>query len=322
VLRAYYGGLDLGAFLDQLRGRGFVVPDRARANYSQTFLAVASTLNMAYLDPVGRAVPAGSRDRRPLKRLIDDNALMRLARAAGYQVVVVGSNYSATERIAAADLCLCERNGLHQLDRAAMALTPLAALPLSTWAYDAHRRAVLASLEGVRRAQELPGRKFVFAHVISPHAPFVFSADGKPRQPSGTLSDDTRFGGSKEEYVAGYREQVRYLAGRLVTLVDDLLAPPGPTPVVVIHADHGPASMLSWEDPGQTNMHERLSIFAAYRFPGEPRPDIAATVSPINGARLLANRYLGSRLPLLPDESFFSTWSRPYEFLPVSTAGR
>ena len=44
------------------------------------------------------------------------------------------------------------------------------------------------------------------------------------------------------------------------------------------------------------------------------------TITPVNAARLLASRYLGADLPMLPDDSFFSTWNRPYDFLPTDAA--
>jgi hypothetical protein len=59
-----------------------------------------------------------------------------------------------------------------------------------------------------------------------------------------------------------------------------------------------------------------MSIFAAYHFP-DASEQAYPTVTPVNGARLLANQYLGTNLPRLEDESFFSTWERPYEFVPV-----
>jgi hypothetical protein len=85
----------------------------------------------------------------------------------------------------------------------------------------------------------------------------------------------------------------------------------------VMHGDHGPGSMLRQNDAESTNMHERMSIFAAYAFPGDgPAP--YPTITPINAARLLATRYLGADLPLLKDESYFATAKRPYDFFRVT----
>ena len=83
----------------------------------------------------------------------------------------------------------------------------------------------------------------------------------------------------------------------------------------MITGDHGPGSELRWEDPGATNMTERMSVFSAYRFPGVESGRFHSTISPVNAARILANTYFGANLPSLPDESAFSTWGRPYDFL-------
>jgi hypothetical protein len=62
-------------------------------------------------------------------------------------------------------------------------------------------------------------------------------------------------------------------------------------------------------------MRERMSIFAAYLFPDGPVvPD---TITPVNGARLLATHYLGLNLPPLPDRTMFSTWNHPYQFIDI-----
>ena len=61
-------------------------------------------------------------------------------------------------------------------------------------------------------------------------------------------------------------------------------------------------------------MTERMSVFAAYRFPGVDPVEFSSTLSPVSAARILANTYFGTNLPPLPDRSAFSTWSRPYDF--------
>ncbi len=314
--------VDLAPFTQFLSTKGFSVPAGARANYSQTYLSLASALNLSYLDDLVATLGEASNDRRPLKHLIDRNALMMAARRAGYRVFAVGSAYSATETIELADVCLCERRGFGELEYQALISTPFAALPLSRWTYDAHRAKILEGLEAVETLSKEPGRKFVFAHVIVPHPPFVFNADGTPRQASRPFSfqDGDQFEGTTEEYVEGYRDQTRYLIDRLTTLVKRLSQQPGPAPVIVMHGDHGPRSEMRSGRFSDADQHERMSIFMAYAFPGSPEAVLDADVTPVNMARSLARRYMGLHVPDLPDASYFSTWEEPYRFIPVTAA--
>jgi hypothetical protein len=318
VLRKYYRS-DLDGFIAFLRGKGFYVPDQSQSNYAQTFLSLASTLNLSYVDDVAEAVGDDSRDRRPLKALIDRNALMRAARTAGYRLIAIGSDYLATTDVDNVDLCACQQYGLDELQVGMLSVTPFAGLPIDRWTYGAHRRKVMESFASIEELSALAGPKLVFAHVIAPHPPFVFEANGSPRQPAGRFfgfHDGDHYRGPKGEYFTGYRDQVQFVAARLRRIVESLLNRPGPPPVIVLHGDHGPGLALRWEDARGTRTDERMGIFAAYLFPDGP--DLYPTITPINGARALARQYLGldTALPL-PDRSFFSTWLRPYQFVAV-----
>ena len=315
VLKERYG-LDLGGFVRELESRGFVVPARSQSNYAQTFLSLGSTLNLSYLDSVAEAM-GDSGDRRVLHHLIQNNALMLIAKRAGYRVIAIGSNYAATERIDAADACHCTQFGLREIESTAVNLTPLRALPLSRWTYDAHRRKVEESFRHLRESTAEAGPTFVFAHILAPHPPFVFGHDGRAVSNAGrmfSLLDGTKYPGSHDEYAAGYREQSRYIAREILSAIDVMLARNGPAPVIVVHGDHGPGSIEEPESLRGEKGRERMAIFSAYYFPGDSRPSMPPHVSPVNGLRMVANRHLGTALPILDDVSYGSTWKRPYQF--------
>jgi hypothetical protein len=318
TLKQYYG-LDLGPFDSFLKSKGFFVADAAQSNYSQTFLSIGSTLSLGYLDDLSRALGKENRDQRPLAYLIAHNALMQAARDAGYQVIGIGSDYMATSKLEAADVCICDQYGLNEVDQVTIGLTPLGALPLERWTFDAHRRKVREAFAALERARGSSGPVFVFAHIVAPHPPFVFGPDGASRPPISSayiFSDGVRYDGTQTDYYYhGYRDQVQFVVRQVSELVDRLLERPGPAPVIVLHADHGPGLTFRSEQTNPTMFRERMTIFAAYRFPDGP--DLYPTITPVNGARLLANGYLGTQLPLLPDLSWFSQYGRPYDFIPV-----
>jgi hypothetical protein len=318
VLQEYYQ-YDLSWFVRLLQGRGFYVPEKSASNYPQTYPSLASTLNFTYLDPVSAAVSGDSRDNRPLLSLITRNALLKRAKAAGYRVIVIGDPYLEARRFESADVCICPNYGLDDMERTAIELTPLAPFSFRNWDYASHRRQVNGALTALRESVREQGPKFVFVHVLSPHPPFVFARDGTPRQPDTLFrfNDGDDFDGTREEYLRGYRDQAAYIARRVAEFVEAVSAQPGSRPVVVLHGDHGPGSMLRQNDAAATNVHERMSIFAAYAFPGDgPQP--YPTITPINAARLMATRYLGAYLPPLPDESYFGPAKRPYDFVRVT----
>jgi hypothetical protein len=317
VLQTHYG-VDLGRHVAFLRSKGFYVPAGARSNYAQTYLSLASTLNMNYLDQLAGTMGDQAYDRRPLQYLIDHNALMQAARRSGYRITGIGSGYMATLHIKQADTCICDRIGMDDIERAAIDLTPLAALPITDWRAAAHRRKILESFSAVEQAAAGQGPTLVFAHIVAPHPPFLFGPDGSPRPlmvARATFGDGDDFPGSREEYRQGYRDQVQFVATRLTRLVELLLSRPGPTPVIIVHGDHGPGSKLHWDDPLATDMTERMAIFAAYLFPDEA--PLYPEITPVNAARMLANRYFASDLPPLPDRSWFSTEGQPYRFIGV-----
>lgn len=316
VLKDLYD-LDLGPLVTALESRGFTVPSASRSNYTQTYLSLASTLNLSYLDPIAIEMP-DSEDRRVLHYLIQHNALTTLARRAGYRIVGIGSNYSATERLSFADVCFCEQYAPNEIETAAINLTPLRAVSFDRWMYGGHRRKIEQQFRHLEHVAGQAGPELVFAHVIAPHPPFVFEADGRPRSNAGQpfgLSDASHFTGTRAEYVAGYRAQAQFVASRILTTVDAILSRPGPSPVIMIHGDHGPGSRWNWENVAVGDARERLGIFSAYRFPGDDPPVLPDDVTPVNALRILANRVLGTSLPPLPDRSFASTWRRPFQWV-------
>jgi hypothetical protein len=318
TLRELYG-LDLNPFIADLRSNGFYVPDRSQSNYPHTMLSFSSFLNLDYLDTIAAAAGRTNGSVAPLEYLIQHDALLRLAKQAGYEVIGMGSDVAVTKRLDEADVCYCAQYGLSMLEQAVLEETPLAAAPLDRFTYGGHRSKVLASLDALEAGRESSRRQFVFAHILAPHPPFTFTPDGgfhRPDRPF-MFNDGNNFLGPREEYLRGYHDQAAFVVQRVARIVHAILSRPGPRPVIVIHGDHGPGSRLQGDSSEGTDMAERFDIFAAYYFPDGPE-GLYDSITPVNAARALANRYLGTALPRLPDVSFFSTLGRPYEFIDVS----
>jgi hypothetical protein len=315
------------ALRSELSRLGFIVAEQSRSNYTQTSLSLASSLNMIYLDSLGQEI-AGQEDRLPMARLIRWNNVLRFLQSQGYQTVAFASGYRATELDQADHFQRATFSGVSWLERLIIDTSMLViwqglALRFGIkWeypGYQAHRQTIRYIYANLPEAARLPGPKFVFAHIISPHPPFVFDAEGRSLSPGYpfTLLDGSAFPDSPDEYERSYAAQIAYVDQRVLEMVHAILSNSASPAVIVIQGDHGPGSRFNWsllEEPG---LHERLGILNAYRLPGVDPTLIYSTITPVNTFRLVLNQYFGADLPLLPDRSFYSTWDQPYQFIEV-----
>jgi len=313
-------------FLHFLSAQGFYVASESRSNYAQTILSLASSLNFDYLDKILGGARAN--DVNALIPLLRNNQVRRRVADEGYQFIAFSTGYLRTE-VPDADLFLqpgVESAGnLESLMiettflRAVESLAGAVGLRFPYPGYEPHRQRVLFTLEQLPRIAEIPGPKFVFAHLLIPHPPFVFGADGEevPQTRRYQLEDGSDFQGTREEYIEGYRNQVAYVNSRLAEIIPEILAASSPDPIIVIQGDHGPGAGLNWDSPSAEGLSERFQILNAIRLPG-PEPGLLyPDMSPVNTFRMILNRYFGTTLALLPDRSYFSSPAKPLELQPV-----
>ena len=134
--------------------------------------------------------------------------------------------------------------------------------------------------------------RFVFVHVPAPHPPWVFGADGSPRDPDFVSVVGEPGRSTAEELEAGF-DQASYIATRTVRSVDAVRTAAGPAPVIVVFSDHGPIGAFKTSDPLGSAVETRASDFLAASTPGHPGL-MDEVHSPINLFPALFEAYLGS----------------------------
>lgn len=310
-------------FVDYLAGKGFYVARESRSNYCQTLLSLASSLNLTYLDALADQIGVEYRGIGPVADMIRNSMVFQLVRRYGYEIVAFASGYHGTE-VKNADTYLAARWYPDEFQTALMNMTPL---PFVANAfcnmYDWHRERILFTFAHAGAMSESEGPLFVFVHIVAPHPPFVFTRRGEAIDPEYeyTLSDGShligKLGLTRDEYVSKYREQLIFINSKLQAAVDAILSSGRPA-IIILQADHGPGSMLDWDDPDNTYFKERLSILNAYYLPGNGDMNLYDSITPVNTFRLIFNHYFGTDYELLEDESYFSTPTRPYAFINVT----
>lgn len=303
-------GLDNQPFLETLSRKGFYVATESYTNYTQTIFSVPAALNFNFIDPPGKGVSGSNY----FTDMISHNEIMATLKRCGYQTVAIESGFYFTDH-PEVDIFLARSIGTNEFEDLLLADSPVDVLSSELNleppenSYAAHRQRVLYSFKELGKLPQMTGPKFVFAHIISPHPPFVFDKLGQPIEPKPGyyIGDGDDYRGTLEEYLAGYPEQVQFVNQKIEQVIDAILANSAQPPVIIIQGDHGPGSRLDWGSPQRTCLWERTPILNAYYLPEGGDSLLYPSISPVNSFRVVLNKYFGTNLPLLPDDTYFTS---------------
>jgi hypothetical protein len=308
---------DNSEFLDFLTDRGFYMASNSHSNYSQTALSLSSSLNYRYINTLSDKLGRESNSRAPLDGLIKDNRVHVFLGDQGYQTVAFTSGYSYTE-MRDADLYITAYGNLNSFE-STLLTNSMAVVWLNKKNVDNYRRRIINNLKMLGHMSDVRSPKFVFAHIIAPHPPFMFGPNGEVIGPKKVdLSDGSHWQGDRNEYIDGYRGQLVYLNQLLEKAIDGILANSETDPIIILQGDHGPGAFLNWESVEDTCLKERMSILNAYHLPGNGAQQLYASITPVNSFRVVFDTYFDANLGLVKDEVYFSLWDRPYDFIKVT----
>ncbi|MEJ2484038.1 MAG: sulfatase-like hydrolase/transferase, partial [Gemmatimonadota bacterium] len=279
-LREIYD-FDNSEFERNLQDFGFQIPRRARANYTATFLALTAMLNWNYLDVVVPKLPRRSANRKDVYALLEDNLTARELQALGYKFVFFRSMFPPLSRNRLADRQIPDRLS-GEFERYFLSLTVLTPIGFGVCsAVRCFEDAWSVSPEGSAATKEQFGAiarvasdstpDFIFAHILLPHEPFRLDADCVPIQPVWPKD----FEEEEERTIRRlYADQVECTNRLVLEMVRQILENSDVDPIILIQSDHGYGRLPRGEisEYGSTDsarIHERLSLFAAYRFPGD-----------------------------------------------------
>ena len=303
-------------FLHQLEQRGFYVARESHSNYTQTPYSMASFWNFDYVQPWDEA----NEFARYLYQPIQSNRVFRALDEIGYTTVAFQSEANFAE-IRNVDVYLSNSLPLNDFETLLLVDTPLEPLSnmldlgLPILSHKTHRERTLYQLETLKEIPStLPKPKIVYAHMISPHPPFVFHQDGTVREPllPYTLGEGVGVQGGIEAYQTGYLEQVKFINREMLAVIDAILAKSTQPPIILLMSDHGPASMFNWDPENPGCLWERTSNLYALLLPGHEQDQIAyPSITPVNTFRLIFNTYFATDLPLRADRSYLMYWYEP-----------
>jgi hypothetical protein len=308
LLKAF--NYDNSAFIQRLQEMGFYVANCSQSNYNGTETSMASSLNMDYLQNLDNEFLPDNSDVGTLRSSIRQCTVRYELESVGYKTVAFATGFAWTE-ISDADTYLTPAqtwSEISSFETQLIRTTPFRHFDDLGWIdldeidgqhYRERTQLILSSMEELAH---MPGPKFVFIHIISPHPLFVFGPDGSFTDPAAFLDKNRLY--TAASYTLGYRNQVEYITGQLLVAISTLLSESSRPPVIILQGDHAP--MLQ-NGPG------RFEILNAYYLP-DHNDLLYPTISPVNTFRLIFDSYLGADYPLLNDTSYYSPIPNLYEF--------
>ena len=301
---------DNSAFLRSLEDMGFYVAECAQSNYAKTDLSLSSSLNMEYVTALDPTLTPENTDRVPLWNLIQHNQVQEKFRSLGYSTVAFETGFYFSQLSNLDIFYSPERGGFNEFEILYVRTTLLRLLDDAGWLRRFHytpedrkRELILFDLEKLQELPATPGPKFVFAHLVIPHQPFVFGPAGEPL----IIAEKVHKGQTyytERDYRLGYINQVKFISDRISQVVKAIIENSSVAPIIILQGDHGPSHF---------DNTSRMGILNAYYFP-EANADLYAQVTPVNSFRLLFKTYFGEDLNLLEDGSYYSEYPEAYQF--------
>jgi hypothetical protein len=151
-------------------------------------------------------------------------------------------------------------------------------------AKDTH--AIIKSIKSTADTNSARAPKFVFGHLLITHQPHLFDSMGNYKVVNNRNGFDT------------YLDQVRFANKVMKDIVSHIKEKNKKNTIIIVEGDHGfrdfPKKDCSWQFP---NLH-------AFYFPDSNYRQLYPTISPVNGFRVVFNRFFDQH-PLLKDTSVY-----------------
>ncbi len=304
-------GIDITPFLDELRDLGFYVAECAQSNYTRTILSVSSTFNMEYIDSF-RADIEPDEKTAWLSPYYQQSIVRQQLEKLGYQTIVFKTPW---ERLVWEDASIVYKSsGTALLSPFEFMLlrTTLARIYLDFEQAESRKLSDYENYEDTRYALEqlpnipnIPGPKFVYAHLVIPHSPFVFGPDGEYVN----IPYDADAGNiyKWEDGKRGHNYAVTYINKMMLEILPKIIRSSKTPPIIFLAADHGSPN---------GGVENSVRILAAFYAP-EAKFQFYNTITPVNLFPIIFNTYFNANIDLLPDRSFFSAQGQYFNFMEI-----
>lgn len=322
---------DNSDFIKYLEKKGFYIADKSFANYPKTHLSLGSSLNFDYLDFLVKKVGEQTGDYTPAYSIVKNSRVEKTLRSVGYKYIYFGDWWEPTRVDKDADKNI--NLYAHSSEFLRKFFTTTVLYPILGDFLENRKfigfsekriyENIIFKFEKLGDIAKSKSPKFVFAHMLIPHYPYVFDKNCSYAEDSRPLSEDAK-----------YIEQLKCTNKLVMRAIDEIFSKSKNTPIIILQSDEGPFKTNEMNKSGEgidwntTSIKARqlhMRILNAYYFPLSNEKTYESlglypSISPVNSFRVLFNAFFGTNLKLLPDKSYFIPHLNfPYKFFDITS---
>ncbi len=300
-------GYDNAAVIAELQEMGFYLAYCSQTNYWRTELSLSSTLNINYLDEfLENPHQLPDYEYSYVLQFLDNYGYQKIKfeTKADHNLSFGEDIYLAREReignmfnvfpftkMNAYEAELIQTTWLQPVLTLILNFNELLpadwVLDVKTATYYENYNQVFYMLEELGRVpyMDVEGPKFVYAHFLVPHEPYIFHPSGRYEL---HISD--------EEYQIGYANNAEFIDSQLPDLLGKIIDRSRTPPIIIVMGDHG----RNGSPPKIA-----LPILNLYYLPNGGDGELYPSISPVNTFRVILNYYFNADLELLKDVSYY-----------------
>lgn len=319
VLKKYFG-FDNRDFTNKLDSLGFNVFYNSKSNYSRTSLSLASILNMDYIhresDSVSNELTVAN-----LNYLLENGEVQNYFKKKGYNfywfeggylsgkreysinevfISVPGTLYSRQESVDNDFLMYFINNSV---------LSPFSERIkiISVEIFRKRINNIFFNLPVLAKNKDF---KFVFAHVMAPHPPFIFGENGeKIYYSKDNLNNKSMF-----------IDQLKYINKRMIDVLEKIVKiDNGRDKIIIIQGDHGTREILpnNIYSSRQKWVEEAFGNLNAIYFSDTTINTKVKYFSPVNTFRFIFNVQFNENFKFLEDKEYYSDFTFPLKIYKI-----
>jgi len=223
-----YFGYDNDTFADSLRSKGFKVSKNSLTPITMTLYCLASILNVKNI--IGNEKPDD------IINMFQNNKISSIMKAMGYQNIYISPGNIKVNGVK--QYFSYKSNPLVYISGEFASITfnttmlqPFYMYMVNTQVSNLSRSAVTDSLELLKRMPESQEPKYILAHILCPHAPFVFGPNGE------NLPSEDFYNWSDRPVYLG---QYIFITKEIEKTIDTILADSKRPVIIILQSDHGP----------------------------------------------------------------------------------